>query len=576
MAFPSWFTRFSSKQIYRSIRTTTSSFNKTYSYISQTPSTSSSTSITEKIISTEGNKHYFSWSSSLLPLALAFSAGLFSLDSQRNISVCDSNVTDGVRYGGKGSTEHVVGGNSKEIPQELIKELESICQDNMTRDYEERYFHGKPQNSFHKALNIPDIVVFPRSEEEVSKIVASCNNHKVPIIPYGGATSIEGHTLSPNGGVCIDMTLMKNVKSLNIEDMDVVVEPGIGWMELNEYLEPYGLFFPLDPGPGATIGGMCATRCSGSLAVRYGTMRDNVISLKVVLANGDVVKTGNRARKSAAGYDLTRLIIGSEGTLGVITEVTLKLQKIPQHSVVAMCNFPTVKDAADVAIATMLSGIQVSRVELLDEVQVKAINLANGKNLPELPTLMFEFIGTEAYSREQTLIVQKLVSEHNGSDFVFSEEPEAKKELWKIRKEALWALFAMEPDFEAMISDVCVPLSRLAELISLSKKEIDASPLVCTVIAHAGDGNMHALILFDPDKEEQRQEAEKLNQLMVYNALEMQGTCTGEHGVGTGKMKYLEKELGIEALQTMKKIKSVLDPNNIMNPGKIIPPHVCF
>ncbi|XP_026415635.1 D-lactate dehydrogenase [cytochrome], mitochondrial-like isoform X2 [Papaver somniferum] len=576
MAFPSWFTRFSSKQIYRSLRTTTSSFNNTYSHISQTPSTLSSTSIIEKIISTEGNKHYFSWSSSLLPLALTFSAGLFSLDSQRNISVCDSNVTDGVRYGGKGSTEHVVGGNSKEIPQELIKELEAICQDNMTRDYEERYFHGKPQNSFHKALNIPDIVVFPRSEEEVSKIVASCNNHKVPIIPYGGATSIEGHTLAPNGGVCIDMTLMKNVKSLNIEDMDVVVEPGIGWMELNEYLEPYGLFSPLDPGPGATIGGMCATRCSGSLAVRYGTMRDNVISLKVVLANGDVVKTGNRARKSAAGYDLTRLIIGSEGTLGVITEVTLKLQKIPQHSVVAMCNFPTVKDAADVAIATMLSGIQVSRVELLDEVQVKAINLANGKNLPELPTLMFEFIGTEAYSREQTLIVQKLVSEHNGSDFVFSEEPEAKKELWKIRKEALWALFAMEPDFEAMISDVCVPLSRLAELISLSKKEIDASPLVCTVIAHAGDGNMHALILFDPDKEEQRQEAEKLNQLMVYNALEMQGTCTGEHGVGTGKMKYLEKELGIEALQTMKKIKSVLDPNNIMNPGKIIPPHVCF
>ncbi|KAI3877352.1 hypothetical protein MKX03_026409 [Papaver bracteatum] len=574
MAFPSWFTRFNSKQIYRSLRTTASSFNNTY--ISQTPSTSSSTSIIEKIISTEGNKHYFSWSSSLLPLALTFSAGLFSLDSQRNISVCDSNVTDGVRYGGKGTTEHVVGVNSKEIPRELIKELESICQDNMTRDYEERYFHGKPQNSFHKALNIPDIVVFPRSEDEVSKIVASCNNHKVPIIPYGGATSIEGHTLSPNGGVCIDMTLMKNVKSLNIEDMDVVVQPGIGWMELNEYLEPYGLFFPLDPGPGATIGGMCATRCSGSLAVRYGTMRDNVISLKVVLANGDVVKTGNRARKSAAGYDLTRLIIGSEGTLGVITEVTLKLQKIPQHSVVAMCNFPTVKDAADVAIATMLSGIQVSRVELLDEVQVKAINLANGKNLPELPTLMFEFIGTEAYSREQTLIVQKLVSEHNGSDFVFSEEPEAKKELWKVRKEALWALFAMEPDFEAMISDVCVPLSRLAELISLSKKEIDASPLVCTVIAHAGDGNMHALILFDPDKEEQRQEAEKLNQLMVYNALEMQGTCTGEHGVGTGKMKYLEKELGIEALQTMKKIKSVLDPNNIMNPGKIIPPHVCF
>lgn len=305
-------------------------------------------------------------------------------------------------------------------------------------------------------------------------------------------------------------------------------------------------------------------------------MRDNVISLKVVLPNGDVVKTASRARKSAAGYDLTRLIIGSEGTLGVITEVTLRLQKIPQHSVVAMCNFPTIKDAADVAIAAMLSGIQVSRVELLDEVQVRAINLANQKNLPEAPTLMFEFIGTEAYAREQTQIVQKIASEHNGSDFVFAEEPEAKKELWKIRKEALWACFAMAPGYEAMISDVCVPLSHLAELISRSKKELDASKLLCTVVAHAGDGNFHTLIMFDPSKEDQRREAERLNHIMVHTALSLDGTCTGEHGVGTGKMKYLEKELGIEALQTMKRIKTALDPNNIMNPGKLIPPHVCF
>lgn len=305
-------------------------------------------------------------------------------------------------------------------------------------------------------------------------------------------------------------------------------------------------------------------------------MRDNVISLKVVFANGDIVKTASRARKSAAGYDLTRLVIGSEGTLGVITEVTLRLQKIPQFSVVAMCNFPSVKDAADVAITTMNSGIQVSRVELLDEVQVKAINIANGKNLPESPTLMFEFIGTEAYAREQTQIVRKIVSEHNGSDFVFAEEPEAKKELWKVRKEALWACFAMEPNMEAMISDVCVPLSHLADIISKSKKELDASPLVCTVIAHAGDGNFHTVILFDPAKEEQRREAERLNHFMVHAALSLEGTCTGEHGVGTGKMKYLEEELGVEALKTMKKIKSVLDPNNIMNPGKLIPPHVCL
>ncbi|KAG6437182.1 hypothetical protein SASPL_102093 [Salvia splendens] len=243
---------------------------------------------------------------------------------------------------------------------------------------------------------------------------------------------------------------------------------------------------------------------------------------------------------------------------------------------VAMCNFPTIKDAADVAIATMMSGIQVSRVELLDEVQVRAINLANGKSLPEAPTLMFEFIGTEAYSREQTLMVQKIASEHHGSDFVFAEEPEAKKELWKIRKEALWACFAMEPNSEALITDVCVPLSRLAEIISTSKKQLDASPLVCTVLAHAGDGNFHCVILFDPNKEEQRKEAERLNRFMVHAALDMDGTCTGEHGVGTGKMKYLEKELGMEALQTMKRIKAALDPNNIMNPGKLIPPHVCM
>ncbi|XP_062165965.1 D-lactate dehydrogenase [cytochrome], mitochondrial isoform X2 [Alnus glutinosa] len=566
MAFSSWFSRLRSSSkgfVYSSIRS--SRFQNL-----ETPKARVTTHVFHSNSSRLRNPFL-----SLLPAALAVSAGALALQSQSNPSFCDASDTNarGVSFGGQGSTEFVVKGSHKELPKELIDELKAICQDDITMDYDERYIHGKPQNSFHKAVNIPDVVVFPRSEEEVSKIVKSCDKHKVPIVPYGGATSIEGHTLSPNGGVCIDMSLMKTVKALHIDDMDVVVEPGIGWMELNEYLEPHGLFFPLDPGPGATIGGMCATRCSGSLAVRYGTMRDNVINLKVVLANGDIVKTASRARKSAAGYDLTRLMIGSEGTLGVITEVTLRLQKIPQYSVVAMCNFPSVKDAADVAIATMLSGIQVSRVELLDEVQVRAINIANGKNLPESPTLMFEFIGTEAYSREQTQIVQKIVAEHNGSDFVFAEDPDDKKELWK---EALWACFALEPNFEAMISDVCVPLSRLADLISRSKRELNASPLVCTVIAHAGDGNFHTVILFDPNIEEHRREAERLNQFMVYTALSMDGTCTGEHGVGTGKMKYLEKELGMEALRTMKRIKAALDPNNIMNPGKLIPPHVCF
>ncbi|XP_076892244.1 D-lactate dehydrogenase [cytochrome], mitochondrial-like [Bidens hawaiensis] len=524
------------------------------------------------------SNHRQSWNTCLLPIILAVSGGSLVFQFQKSPSLCDapSLQESGVRIGGKGSTEHVVKGDYKPVPPELVDELKAICLDNMTLDHDERYFHGKPQYSFHKAVNIPDVVVFPRSEDDVSKIVKACNNYKVPIVPYGGATSIEGHTLSPNGGVCIDMTLMKNVKALHVKDMDVVVEPGIGWMELNEYLAPYGLFFPLDPGPGATIGGMCGTRCSGSLAVRYGTMRDNVINLKVVLADGEVVKTASRARKSAAGYDLTRLMIGSEGTLGVITEVTLRLQKIPEHSIVAMCNFFTIKDAADVAIATMLSGIQVSRVELLDEVQVKAINLANGKELPEVPTLMFELIGTEAYTREQTSIVQKIASEHNGSDFVFAEDKEAKKELWKIRKEALYACLALAPNCEAMTTDVCVPLSHLAELISKSKQKLDASPLICTVIAHAGDGNFHTVILFNPEDEEQRKEAERLNNFMVHAALSMEGTCTGEHGVGTGKLKYLKKELGSENLRTMKKIKAALDPNDIMNPGKLIPPHICL
>ncbi|XP_072951503.1 D-lactate dehydrogenase [cytochrome], mitochondrial [Typha angustifolia] len=536
----------------------------------------SSRSIGGQTPRSDSRNRLLSWSAALLPLAAVASAGTLALDldMRSKPALCDSGLDRQV--GRKDNTELLVKGSHKEVPKEFIEELRSFLQDNMTLDYEERYFHGKPQSSFHKAVNVPDVVVFPRSEKDVQKIVVACNKYKLPIVPYGGATSIEGHTLAPHGGVCIDMSLMKKIKSVHVEDMDVVVEPGVGWIELNEYLKPYGLFFPLDPGPGATIGGMCATRCSGSLAVRYGTMRDNVINLQVVLANGDIVKTGSRARKSAAGYDLARLIIGSEGTLGVITEVTLRLQKLPSHSVVAMCNFPTVKDAADVAIATMLSGIQVSRVELLDEVQVKAINVANEKTLPEVPTLMFEFIGTEAYALEQTLLVQKIVLEHNGSDFVFVEDPDAKKELWKMRKEALWACFAMAPDYEAMITDVCVPLSRLAECISKSKQQLDASPLICTVIAHAGDGNFHTVILFDPYQEEQRREAEKLNNFMVHTALSMEGTCTGEHGVGTGKMKYLEKELGIGALRTMKRIKTALDPNNIMNPGKLIPPHVCI
>ncbi|KAG0583718.1 hypothetical protein KC19_3G157900 [Ceratodon purpureus] len=459
----------------------------------------------------------------------------------------------------------------------LVADLRAVCdEDRVVIDVEERELHAKPWNTYHSVDAIPDIVVHPKSQEEVVAIVKACAKYKVPVIPFAGGTSLEGHTMTPYKGVSVNMNSMKKVKELHLEDMDVVVEPGIGWIELNQYLKPYGLFFPLDPGPGATIGGMCATRCSGSMAVRYGTMRDNVISLKAVVANGDVVKTAARARKSAAGYDLTRLLIGSEGTLGVITEVTLRLQKIPEATVVAMCNFKSVGDAAAVAIATMHSGIQVSRVELLDEVMMKAINMANDKNYPEEPTLMFELIGTEAYTLEQTSRVKKIVEDHNGSDFVFANGEMEKEEIWKIRKEAFWSTFVLRPDCEALVTDVCVPLSRLAECISVTKTRLLASSLPSTLLAHAGDGNFHAIILFDPQNKKEVEEALELSSEMVHASLSMEGTCTGEHGIGVGKMKYLEKELGPEAMTMMGSIKGALDPNNLMNPGKIIPEKFCY
>ncbi|KAG0598245.1 hypothetical protein M758_12G057200 [Ceratodon purpureus] len=475
------------------------------------------------------------------------------------------------------SRKDTPGSVSADIISDLLADLRAACgEDRVIVDEEERSFHSKPWNTYHVVEAIPDVVVHPKSQEEIVAVVKACAKYKVPVIPFAGGTSLEGQTMTPYKGVSINMNSMKRVKELHLEDMDVIVEPGIGWMELNEYLKPHGLFFPLDPGPGATIGGMCATRCSGSMAVRYGTMRDNVISLKAVVANGDVVKTAARARKSAAGYDLTRLLIGSEGTLGIITEVTLRLQKIPEASVVAMCNFNSVGDAASVAIATMHSGIQVSRVELLDEMMMKAINIANDKKYPEEPTLMFELIGTEAYALEQTSRVQKIVEAHNGTDFVFADTARDKEELWKIRKEAFWSTFVLRPGAEAMVTDVCVPLSHLAECISASKARLQSSSLPNVIVAHAGDGNFHACVLFDPQNEEEVKEALELSNWMVHASLSLEGTCTGEHGVGIGKMKYLEKELGPEALKMMGSIKRVLDPNNLMNPGKVVPEKFCY
>ncbi|GAQ91178.1 FAD/FMN-containing dehydrogenases [Klebsormidium nitens] len=455
------------------------------------------------------------------------------------------------------------------------KLVEIVGEDNVETDLEERKTRGKPWNTYHVLKGFPDAVVFPQSTEEVSQIVKACAAEKVPLVPFGGGTSLEGHTMTPHKGVSLDFSKMKGIKQLNTRDMDVIVEPGIGWVELNEYLKPLGFFFPLDPGPGASIGGMCATRCSGSLAVRYGTMRDNVISMKAVLANGDVVKTSARSRKSAAGYDLTRLIIGSEGTLAVITEVTLRLQRIPEATAVAMCTFPTIKDAADASIAAMHSGIQVSRVEMLDEVMMRGINEATGRTLPEKPTLMFEFVGSQASVIEQAQRVEKLSKGCRGSDFVYTQDADEKEELWRVRKEAFWSTFTLRPGAEAMVTDVCVPLSKLADSIAETKVELEASSLVCPILSHAGDGNYHVIILFDPADPREVAEANQLAKDMVHRAIAAEGSCTGEHGIGLGKMKFLEEELGPEAIATMGKIKKALDPDNILNPGKIIPSQFC-
>ncbi|GBG88747.1 hypothetical protein CBR_g48275 [Chara braunii] len=376
-------------------------------------------------------------------LLAAFGGALGALQTLR---LCEA---EGQQYSGE-RHEHI----AARLPPSLIIDLQAILGDGdrVVTDDEECKVHAIPWNSYHDSPACPGAVVYPRSTEEVLEIVKTCARYKVPLIPYGGGTSLEGHTTTPKGGVSIDMNQMKAIKRLSVEDMDVTVEPGIGWIELNAFLRPYGLFFPLDPGPGATIGGMCATRCSGSLAVRYGTMRDNVISIKAVTANGDVVKTASRARKSSAGYDLTRLLIGSEGTLGVITEITLKLQRIPEASTVAMCTFPSIKDAADVAIATMHAGIQVSRVELLDEVMIKGLNIGSGRSLPERPTLMFEFIGTESSVKEQTKCVEGIVSAHGGSNFVFAESAAEKEALWRMRKEALWSAATLKPESEPMVT----------------------------------------------------------------------------------------------------------------------------
>ena len=416
----------------------------------------------------------------------------------------------------------------------------------------------------------PDAVVFPQNTADVQQVVRLCAAERVPIIAFGTGTSLEGQVNAPGGGVSLDFRDMNRVLAVHAEDLDCVIEPGVTRKQLNAYLRDQGLFFPIDPGADASLGGMAATRASGTNAVRYGTMKDNVLALKAVLANGEVMTTASRAKKSSSGYDLTRLMIGSEGTLGVITELTLKLSGIPEAISAGVCPFPSVEAACNATIMTIQSGIPVARIELLDKLQVQASNAYSKLSLPETPLLLLEFHGSEAGVAEQAQRFDEIAREFGGGPFDWATKAEDRTRLWQARHDAYWAQCALRPGSRALASDVCVPISRLAECVGETQHDIEASKIVGPIVGHVGDGNFHIGILVDVDDSEEVSRVEAFLERLVERALAMDGTCTGEHGVGQGKIKYMKAEHGAPALDSMRAIKQALDPLGILNPGKIV------
>ena len=429
--------------------------------------------------------------------------------------------------------------------------------------------HGRDE-SYHP-LAAPDAVVFAETTEEVARVVEQCADRRTPVVAYGTGTSLEGHVQALAGGVCIDLGRMDAVLEVNAEDLDCKRRsPASGARQLNEYLRDTGLVLSRSTrGRTPRIGGMTATRASGTNAVRYGTMRENVLGLTVVLADGRVVRTGGRARKSAAGYDLTRLLVGSEGTLGIITELRLRLYGVPEAISSAVCAFPTLGAAVDTVILTIQSGIPVARIELLDEVQLDAVNRYSGLDYPVQPTLFFEFHGSEAGVREQVEAVGAIAGELGGGGFDWATRQEDRSRLWQARHDAYYATLAMRPGSKGWATDVCVPISRLAECIVETRRDVDESGLYVTIVGHVGDGNFHLCFALDPDDPDQMRRAEAVNERMVVRALEMGGTCTGEHGIGYGKLELLEREHG-EGVSVMRAVKDALDPLGILNPGKIV------
>ena len=454
------------------------------------------------------------------------------------------------------------------MPPELLNALREYFGDRLSTTQAMREHHGRDESSYDPML--PDAVVFAHSTAEVAKAVALCNQYKFPVIAYGTGTSLEGHILALQGGLSIDVSQMNQVVALNAEDLTVTVQPGVTRKQLNVEIKDTGLFFPIDPGADASIGGMAATRASGTNAVRYGTMRENVLGLTVVTAQGKIVKTGTRAKKSSAGYDLTRLFVGSEGTLGIITEITLKIYPHPEAISAAVCSFTTISNAVDTVIQAIQIGVPLARVEFVDENGVRALNRHDKLTLPEKPLLLFEFHGSEQGVKEQAELVQQIADEHGAIGFEWATRPEDRSRLWQARHNAYFALLQLRPGSRAISTDCCVPISRLTECLLETKADCDRENLIYGIVGHVGDGNFHVQMLVDPSDPTDVARAESVNERMVHRAIAMDGTCTGEHGIGLHKLDFLVHEAGEEAVDLMRTIKHALDPNNIFNPGKVI------
>lgn len=453
------------------------------------------------------------------------------------------------------------------LPEPFVAELRALLGDRFTQNPAVCAQHGHDESHFPDAP--PQAVAFVTSAAEVQALVRAAAQHRVPLIPFAAGSSLEGHVLAPLGGVAVDFTQMNRILAIEPENMLATVEPGVTRTQLNAALKETGLFFPIDPGADATIGGMTATRASGTNAVRYGTMRENVLAIDAVLANGEPIHTGTKARKSSAGYDLTRLLVGSEGTLALFTAITVRLHPLPEAVAAAVCPFPTIGAAVHTVIAAIQMGVPLARVEFLDERAVAAINRYSHTEYPETPTLFFEFHGSESAVAEQIELVKTLAEEANGGPFLWANRPEERSRLWAARHKAYFACLALRPGCRGITTDVCVPIARLAEAVEAARRLIDASGFIAPILGHVGDGNFHTLILVNPDDPDEIARAEALNEAIVTAALALEGTCTGEHGIGLGKKAFLRQEAGETAVAAMRAVKQALDPLGILNPGKI-------